>query len=42
VRKGQQPFWIQLIDFPQHRKPVPFGGSQQLSEKQGEREEEIG
>ncbi len=33
---------MQLIDFPRHRNPVPFGGSQQLAENTGQREEKIG
>jgi hypothetical protein len=32
----------QLFELLATLKPVPFGGSQQLPEKQGEREEKIG
>jgi hypothetical protein len=39
VRNGQQLCARQLIDFPHNCKPVPFGGSQQLLEKSGWREE---
>jgi hypothetical protein len=33
---------LQPIDFTRIRKPVLFGGSQQLPEKQGGREKKIG